>query len=182
LTCCWGSLDDGVRVKRIRDELGALQKYKIGFFPHALYESYVADLHRPQVAFGGCAEATVTPGVVRLAPGGRQAVTLKARGEAKTFALSYALTMAATPFTTHSNRYRAYSDGETVLCVPVDPMHHAATVIVAVIVHRQIMSSRRGSPESLSRSLSRSLSTKIGTMIATTMAPQAGLNLPGSGG
>jgi len=222
--CCWGSLDDGVRVKRIRDELGALKKYKIGFFPHALYESYVADLHRPQygfvdkpgymafinmdgtlrsghdvynaftdmltagisigadrvvfveeevvmevmesqpltaqqlfcqagtdreetfaavraehrfevvnsstshlmVAFGGCTEATVTPGVVRLAPGGRQAVTLKARADAKTFALSYALTMAATPFTTHSNRYRAYSDGETVLCVPVAPAHYAA--------------------------------------------------------
>ncbi len=49
--CCWGSLDDGVRVKRIRDELGALKKYKIGFFPHALYESYVADLHRPQYGF-----------------------------------------------------------------------------------------------------------------------------------
>jgi hypothetical protein len=78
------------------------------------------------VAFGGCAEATVAPGVVRLAPGGRQAVTLKARGETKTFPLSYALTMAATPFTTHSNRYRAYSDGETVLCVPVTPANHAA--------------------------------------------------------
>ena len=49
--CCWGSLDDAERVQRVRDELGALKNYKIGFFPHALYESYVADLHRPQYGF-----------------------------------------------------------------------------------------------------------------------------------
>ena len=35
------------------------------------------------------------------------------------FTLSYAVAYAATPFQTHANRYRAYSDGETVLCVPV---------------------------------------------------------------
>jgi hypothetical protein len=78
------------------------------------------------VAFGASAEASVTPGVVRLAPGGRQAVTLKPQTGAKTFSLSYAFTMAAAPFTTHANRYRAYSDGETVMCVPVAPAHHAA--------------------------------------------------------
>ena len=44
-----------------------------------------------------------------------------------------------------------------------------STVIVAVVVDRKMMFSRRGSPGSLSRSLSRSLSTKIGTKIATTM-------------
>jgi len=49
--CCWGSLDDSVRVQRVRDELGALKTHKIGFFPHALYESLVADLHRPQYGF-----------------------------------------------------------------------------------------------------------------------------------
>ena len=37
--CCWGSLDDAARVRTIRSNLEMLTKYKIGFFPHALYES-----------------------------------------------------------------------------------------------------------------------------------------------
>ena len=78
------------------------------------------------LVFGASADATVTPGIVRLAPGGRQAATLEAMGGAKTFSLSYVLAMAASPFTTHSNRYRAYSDGETEMCVPVAPGQHAA--------------------------------------------------------
>jgi hypothetical protein len=46
--CCWGSLDDAEHVKIVRHDLGVLKQHKIGFFPHALFESPVADLHRPQ--------------------------------------------------------------------------------------------------------------------------------------
>jgi hypothetical protein len=45
--CCWGSNDDATRVKYIRHELGLLQQAGIGFLPHALHHSRVADLHRP---------------------------------------------------------------------------------------------------------------------------------------
>ena len=46
--CCWGALDDAARVNIIRSDLGTLRQQGIGFFAHALHESYVADLHRPQ--------------------------------------------------------------------------------------------------------------------------------------
>jgi hypothetical protein len=46
--CLWGSLDDAVRAATIRRDLEVLSKHKIGFLAHALHESYVADLHRPQ--------------------------------------------------------------------------------------------------------------------------------------
>lgn len=49
--CCWGALDDAERVKRVRETLSLLKKNQIGFFPHALHESYVADLHRAQYGF-----------------------------------------------------------------------------------------------------------------------------------
>jgi len=45
--CCWGSNDDATRVKYVRHELGLLKQAGIGFFPHALHHSMVADLHRP---------------------------------------------------------------------------------------------------------------------------------------
>lgn len=44
--CCWGSLDDAERVEIIRANLQLLKQHKIGFFPHALWTSGVADLHR----------------------------------------------------------------------------------------------------------------------------------------
>ena len=78
------------------------------------------------LAFDLSAEAKVSPGIVRLPPGGRQNVILEVRPGARPFSLGYTVTLAATPFTTHSDRYRAYSDGETVLCVPVPPGHYAA--------------------------------------------------------
>ncbi|MDD5706927.1 MAG: hypothetical protein PHR35_13475 [Kiritimatiellae bacterium] len=78
------------------------------------------------VAFAANPEAKVVPRVVRLSPGGRESVSLEVRPDAKPFALSYAVALASTPFVTHSNRYRAYSDGETVLCVPVAPAHYTA--------------------------------------------------------
>ena len=46
--CCWGSLDDEERVDIIRFELGLLKKHGIGFLPHALHHSRVADLHLPE--------------------------------------------------------------------------------------------------------------------------------------
>jgi hypothetical protein len=44
---CWGSLDDQFRAETATFELGELSKRKIGFTPHLLYESRVADAHRP---------------------------------------------------------------------------------------------------------------------------------------
>ncbi len=46
--CCWGSLDDEARARTVADELAALARHDIGFFPHALHESLVADLHHPE--------------------------------------------------------------------------------------------------------------------------------------
>ncbi|HUZ46672.1 MAG TPA: cellulase family glycosylhydrolase [Terriglobia bacterium] len=46
--CCWGSLDDSKRAKRIEKELSALQKAGIGFLAHVLHHSLVADCHRQQ--------------------------------------------------------------------------------------------------------------------------------------
>ena len=45
--CCWGSNDDATRVQYIRHDLGLLKAAGIGFLPHALHHSKVADLHRP---------------------------------------------------------------------------------------------------------------------------------------
>ncbi len=46
--CCWGSLDDQARVKILETDLGTLKKHEIGFLPHAMHESLVADLHGPE--------------------------------------------------------------------------------------------------------------------------------------
>jgi hypothetical protein len=46
--CCWGSLDDAERVKIVMSDCGNLSRAGIGFMPHALHESLVGDLHRPQ--------------------------------------------------------------------------------------------------------------------------------------
>lgn len=44
--CCWGADADAERVNIIRTNLQILTQHKIGFFPHALWTSGVADLHR----------------------------------------------------------------------------------------------------------------------------------------
>ena len=44
--CCWGAADDAERANIVRTNLQALKRYKIAFFPHALYTSGVADLHK----------------------------------------------------------------------------------------------------------------------------------------
>jgi hypothetical protein len=46
--CCWGAVDDAKRVAIIRSDLETLVKQNVGFLAHALHESPVADLHRPQ--------------------------------------------------------------------------------------------------------------------------------------
>jgi hypothetical protein len=46
--CCWGALDDAKHVQLVRNDLDMLAKQEVGFLVHALHESYVADLHRPQ--------------------------------------------------------------------------------------------------------------------------------------
>lgn len=66
-------------------------------------------------------DATFSPGIVRLGPNGRQKVTMTVRDGVSALTVPYAVSSATTPFKTHANRYRAYDDGETVLCVPVDP-------------------------------------------------------------
>jgi hypothetical protein len=46
--CCWGSLDDAERAGIVASDCGNLSRAGIGFMPHALHESLVGDLHRPQ--------------------------------------------------------------------------------------------------------------------------------------
>lgn len=70
--------------------------------------------------------ATFTPPIVRLAPGERALVAMTAGPDTKSFAASYAVSLSATPFRSHTDRYRAYCDGETVMCVPVPPPLHAS--------------------------------------------------------
>ncbi len=46
--CCWGSMDDGARATVVEESLRAFVDAGIGFLPHALQESEVYDLHRPE--------------------------------------------------------------------------------------------------------------------------------------
>ena len=54
--CCWGALDDARRVAIVEADLRTLRQQNIGFLAHALQESYVADLHRPQYGLISSAE------------------------------------------------------------------------------------------------------------------------------
>jgi len=54
--CCWGSLDDARRVEIAGADFATFQNQKIGFLAHALHESPVADLHRPQYGVISSAE------------------------------------------------------------------------------------------------------------------------------
>ncbi len=46
--CCWGSLDDKVRVESVRYTLGELKKRGIGWLVDLLHHSLIADAHRPE--------------------------------------------------------------------------------------------------------------------------------------
>ncbi len=78
------------------------------------------------VVFEANAAAKLSPRVVRLPPNGRTNVRLEVRPGVESFVLRYAVATSSTAFRTHSYRYRAYSDGETVGCVPVAPGLQAA--------------------------------------------------------
>lgn len=81
-------------------------------------------------------EVRLSPSIVRLPPGARQNVNMEVRSEAKSFSLSYVVSLSPKPFTTHSDRYRAYRDGETVMCVPVNPdLYTALFARTAGILH-----------------------------------------------
>ena len=69
---------------------------------------------------------SVSPAVVRLSPGARQSITLNCGNGTNSVPLFYALSLSSRPFTAHSCRYRAYNDGETVMCVPVDTILYSA--------------------------------------------------------
>ena len=73
------------------------------------------------VAFEPNPDAQLWPPLLRLAPNERRRVRLAAKPGIGSFTLRYAVARAAAPFQTHNLRYRAYSDGETVMCVPVAP-------------------------------------------------------------
>ncbi len=48
--CCWGSYDDADRCNNIKIELTQFTQRNMGFLPHLLHETYVADGHRPEMA------------------------------------------------------------------------------------------------------------------------------------
>lgn len=64
-------------------------------------------------------DAEIIPRILRIGPGGHQEVKMELRHEVHTFVVKYLTALSAQAFETHDNRYRAYSDGETVMCVPV---------------------------------------------------------------
>jgi hypothetical protein len=66
------------------------------------------------------ANARLMPNIVRLAPHERATVQISAGLKVKSFELRYAVSLSQfpAPFMTYTNRYRAYSDGETVMCIP----------------------------------------------------------------
>jgi len=71
-------------------------------------------------------DVTASPAVVRISPGTRQRVTINCRNETRSVSLFYALSFSKRPFIAHSCRYRAYNDGETEMCVPVDTALYTA--------------------------------------------------------
>jgi len=46
--CCWGSLSDAERAEYVRDSLSAFKERRLGFLPHLLHHTLVADGHRPE--------------------------------------------------------------------------------------------------------------------------------------
>lgn len=70
-----------------------------------------------------------SPDIILLAPGKRQQVSVIVRDEVASAKFSYALSLSDKTFSTHSNLYGAYKDGETVMCVPVNPLDYEALKI-----------------------------------------------------
>jgi len=78
------------------------------------------------VVFEPNSSAEIFPKVIRLAPHTRENVQITTRTEIKGFELRYAVSLSEVPLTTHTNHYRAWSDGETVKCIPVAPALYQA--------------------------------------------------------
>lgn len=73
------------------------------------------------------ANAELSPSIVRIAPGERKTVRMIARlRRVKSFELRYAVSLSRAPYSTHTDRYRAYNDGETIMCIPVAPALYTA--------------------------------------------------------
>jgi len=53
--CCWASLDDHGRVGFIKVTLAALKQRRLGFMPHLLHHTLVADGHHPEYGHVGVA-------------------------------------------------------------------------------------------------------------------------------
>lgn len=78
------------------------------------------------LTFERAPEVVFLPNVVRLDPNGRQAVVMTVREDTTSLSFRYAVSTAAVAFRSHTDRYRAYCDGETVMCIPVAPPLHAS--------------------------------------------------------
>ena len=85
-----------------------------------------ADTSYLMLVFEPNASARLSPSAIRVAPRERKTVRMVAGPGVKSFELRYAFSQSAGPFKTHKDRYRAYSDGETVMCIPVASALHTA--------------------------------------------------------
>ncbi|MBI5094675.1 MAG: hypothetical protein HZB26_19845 [Candidatus Hydrogenedentes bacterium] len=78
------------------------------------------------LTFEASASAILSPSIVRNAPGERKTVQMTIGPGVESFDLRYAVSVSTTPFGAHTNRYRAYCEGETSMCVPVAQDLYAA--------------------------------------------------------
>jgi hypothetical protein len=122
----WGSVC-------LAGNLRAQDRRPLAFFPTGTTKIEKFEAARPTQAFdaanlGGSylmlvfepnPSAKVLPCIVRLAPHARVAIRLAAQPGVRSFELRYAVSLSASPFQTRADRYRAFVDGETVMCVPV---------------------------------------------------------------
>lgn len=78
------------------------------------------------LTFESSPQASFSPRVVRLGPSERATVTMTTEAGVPSFTVRYASTLVAGPLHSHTNRYRAYRDGETVQCLPVQDKLYAS--------------------------------------------------------
>ncbi len=100
------------------------------------------------LCFEANTNATFSPSIVRLAPEERERVDLKIQKGIHSVQLTYALSYSTEPFRAHTNRYRAYVDGETVRCVPVpSPLHQTIrTRSESILEQSKVLVTDRGMP------------------------------------
>lgn len=101
------------------------------------------------IVFEANANVRTSPNVIRIAPKERKTVQLVAAPGVSSFELRYMVSSSSTPFRTHTDRYRAYSDGETVMCVPVAAGLYAAMQARARLIinaSRELVSDKDAQP------------------------------------